>query len=213
MNILAQKTWGLDELGRIKEYLWSSITSDFLPGRVFEFINNHFSGLVRAVMDTGYFCTIGEHAWLAKRADLCLFSGQGRYMGTGLPMAIGASLYDSAVPTIAFLGDGGVGMYPTEAGMAVRNKLPLLIVLMSDNAFGSIRTRAIRDGLTQSPLRFDGRSWTGCFKSLGIPSERAENIKAVSEAITAWNPKNGPAFEKLLLIRINMKPWLRRYAK
>ena len=65
---------------------------------------------------------------------------------------------------------------------------------MSDNAFGSIRTRAIRDGLTQSPLRFDGRSWTGCFKSLGIPSERAENIKAVSEAITAWNPKNGPAF-------------------
>ncbi|MDZ7696610.1 MAG: thiamine pyrophosphate-binding protein [Deltaproteobacteria bacterium] len=198
LDALAQKEWGLDALGRTKEILRSYMTRDFLPGRVFELIQDHFPGGVRAIMDTGYFCTIGEHAWAAQRPDLCLLSGQGRYMGTGLPMAIGASLYDRTLPTIAFLGDGGVGMYLAEAKLAVRNKLPLMIILMSDNAFASIRTRAIKDGLTQSPLLMDGRSWVGCFAAMGISGTKAENIKELSEAMIAWNPENGPAFLEIV---------------
>jgi acetolactate synthase-1/2/3 large subunit len=198
MHALARKAWGIDELTGIKRKLFSYMTEDFLPGQVFELIYKHFAGRARAVLDTGYFCTIGEHAWPAQKAEWCLLSGQGRYMGTGLPMALGASLHDPLVPTIVFLGDGGIGMYPTEVALAVRNRLPLLIVLMSDNAFGSLRTRAIRDSLTQTPLMMDGRSWTGFFNAFGIPGTRAENIEAVSEAITDWNPDSGPAFLEIV---------------
>jgi acetolactate synthase-1/2/3 large subunit len=79
------------------------------------------------------------------------------------------------VPTVLVTGDGGVAMYLAEAKLAAQHKLPLLIVLMTDNAFGSIRTRAIKDGLTQKPLVMDGKSWVGIFDSLGIPGTRAEN--------------------------------------
>jgi thiamine pyrophosphate-dependent acetolactate synthase large subunit-like protein len=91
-------------------------------------------------------------------------------------------------------GDGGVAMYLAEAKLAVHHKLPLLIVLMTDNAFGSIRTRAIKEGLTQKPLTMDGRSWVPVFDSLGIHGTRAENIDAVEDALAAWMPSTGPAF-------------------
>lgn len=196
-DALAEKSWGLVELERIKCRLQSQMVGDFLPGQVFLRIHEHFSGVARVVMDTGYFCTIGEHAWQARKPDWCLMSGQGRYMGTGLPMALGASLHDPSVPTLAFLGDGGVGMYPAEAGIAVRYKLPLLIILMSDNAFGSIRTRAIKDGLTQAPLIMDGERWASVFGAMGIPGVRVENIEEVADAVAAWDPEGGPAFMEI----------------
>jgi acetolactate synthase-1/2/3 large subunit len=115
-------------------------------------------------------------------------------MGTGLPMAIGAALHDPSVPTVMVAGDGGIAMYLAEVKLAVQHKLPLLIVLMTDNAFGSVRTRAIKDGLTQKPLIMDGKSWVPVFEALGIPGTRAENADAVTEALSDWMPSSGPAF-------------------
>jgi acetolactate synthase-1/2/3 large subunit len=194
LDHLSGTAWGLKTLRSTIEKLQARVEDGFLPGAVFAAIDHHFQRRVRMVMDTGYFCTIGEHAWRAASADLCLLSGQGRYMGTGLPMALGAALHDSSLPTVLVAGDGGVAMYLAEAKLAVQHKLPLLIVLMTDNAFGSVRTRAIKDGLTQKPLTMDGKSWVPVFDSLGIPGTRAENINAVRDALAAWMPSSGPAF-------------------
>lgn len=192
--LAAKPAWGIEELQKILMKLQGRMCEQFLPGAVFNAIDRCFKRRVRMVMDTGYFCTIGEHAWRASNTASCLFSGQGRYMGTALPMALGAAIYDDKTPTVAVLGDGGIGMYLAEAKLAVQRKLPLLIVLMTDNAFGSIRTRAIKDHLTQKPLTMDGCSWTPVFESLGIASERAETLAAVDQVLSRWNPTNGPAF-------------------
>lgn len=192
--LAAKPAWGLDELRGILSRLQGRMAEQFLPGAVFHTIAAAFPNPVRMVMDTGYFCTVGEHAWRAPEPAFCLLSGQGRYMGTCLPMAIGAALHDRKVPTVAVLGDGGIGMYLAEVRLAVRHKLPLLVVLMTDNAFGSIRTRALKDQLTQKPLTMSGKSWTPVFESLGLVSERAENLAAVERALQSWKPENGPAF-------------------
>jgi acetolactate synthase I/II/III large subunit len=194
LDHIAGASWGLDELHETLDRLQTRMEVGFLPGAVFAAIDHHFQRRVRMVIDTGYFCTIGEHAWRAASADLCLLSGQGRYMGTGLPMALGAALHDPSPPTVLVTGDGGIAMYLAEAKLAVRHKLPLLIVLMTDNAFGSIRTRAIKDGLTQRPLTMDGKSWVPVFDALGIPATRAEDAGAVADALSDWMPSSGPAF-------------------
>lgn len=194
-EVLASKpAWGIDELRRILTGLHARMAERFLPGAVFGAMARRFERRVRLVMDTGYFCTIGEHAWRASHPSLCLLSGQGRYMGTGIPMALGAALYDRGHPTVAVLGDGGIGMYLAEVKLAVRHKLPLLIVLMTDNAFGSIRTRAINDRLTQKPLTMDGQGWVPTFESFGVPSMRAVSLDAVERALANWNPAGGPAY-------------------
>ncbi len=186
--------WGFDELRVTLDKLRDRMGQKFLPASVFDAIAERLGRRVRMVMDTGNFCTIGEHAWLAPDPMLCLLSGQGRYMGAGLPMALGASLFDPVTPTVAVLGDGGIGMYLSEVKLAVRHNLPLLVVLMTDNGFGSIRIRAIKDGLTQKPLTMDGSSWTSVLESLGIPSVRAESLSAVHLALAKWEASKGPAF-------------------
>ena len=84
-------------------------------------------------------------------------------MGTCLPMALGAAIYDRSVPTIAVVGDGGIGMYLADIKLAVQHKLPILIVLMSDDGFGSIRPRARTSGSSLSLIQTDGKSLGSSF--------------------------------------------------
>jgi acetolactate synthase-1/2/3 large subunit len=195
LALLAKKpAWGLDRLAATLDALLARVRQGFLPGAVFETIERRFDRSARIVLDTGYFCTIGEHAVRARRPDLCLMSAQGRNMGTGLPMALGAALADRTTPTVAVLGDGGTPMFLGEARLAVREKLPLLIVTMTDNAFGSIRTRAIQERLTQKPLTMDCHGFVAAFDGLGIPGTRVDSLPGVEDALGAWEPSLGPAY-------------------
>lgn len=192
---LAGKAWGVDQVGDCVGRMHASLLdSPFLPAQAFAGIAAHFGPAVRMVMDTGYFCTIGEHAWRAPRPDLCLLSGQGRYMGTSLPMGIAAALTDPSLPTVVVVGDGGIGASVGELRIAVERRLPLLVVLMTDGRFGSIRTRALKDKLSESALTMGNPSWQPTLAGMGLPSRIAADADALAAALLAWQPADGPAF-------------------
>lgn len=188
-----KQEWGAKNIKLARENLHARTTEKFLPGVIFDAIANIFNNPC-IVMDTGYFCTIGEHIWKVSTPSSCLLSAQGRYMGTSLPMAIAASIHNPHVPTIACVGDGGIGMYLSDILLAVKLNLPILIILMTDGAFGSIRTRAIKEGLTQKPLLMSQKSWVAIFESLGLSSERCENLNQVIDFLNKWKLINTPAF-------------------
>ena len=194
-DALAQKEWAIPRVqlavGKLRLQMLSGA---FTPAQVYEAVDAHFAGTVRAVFDTGYFCTIGEHAWRARRPDWFLISGQGRYMGTGIPMALGAGFHDNTVPTVAFLGDGGIGTHVGELRLAVQNRLPILFVLMTDGGFGSVRTRAIKENLTQGPLIMREPSWLKIINAMGIPGARTESLADFTSALAAWRWREGPAY-------------------
>jgi len=194
---LGDKSWGVGETRAIQADLTEFMMQGFLPGAALAAIARRFGGAARAVFDTGYFCTIAEHAWQAATPDHCLMSGQGRYMGTAVPMAIGAALQNQDMPTVCVVGDGGIGMWAAELKLAVAQKLPLLVVLMTDGGFGSVRTRALNDGLTQSPLLSAQPSWLGAMDALGLPGEICHSEATFAEALAAWPPANGPAYLEL----------------
>ena len=109
-SALEEKAWGVDEVqGCLKKLRDEKLSHSFLPAKAFHVVERHFQHHCRLVLATGNFCTIGEHVWRVPKPEWYLAAGQGRYMGTGLPLALGGSLYDQDVPTVAFLGDGGVG--------------------------------------------------------------------------------------------------------
>jgi acetolactate synthase-1/2/3 large subunit len=193
--LVAAPPWGQDHLQSILAGLFDAMRSHgFQPPRAFERLGERFDRKARIVLDTGYFCTIGEHAWLSLRAEWCLGSGQGRYMGIGLPTAIAAALHDPAIPTIAVAGDGGIGMFMSELRLAVQHRLPLLVVLMSDGGFGSVRTRAIKEQLVQSSLIMHTPSWLPVMEGLGIPSRSAGTEDELVAALEDWKPSSGPGF-------------------
>lgn len=197
-TILHNKSWGLDLVsGSIEKMRDHLLAGPFMPAQAFYALERQFRHQARLVLDTGHFCTIGEHVWRAPSPDLCLGAGQGRYMGTGLPMAIGAALLDSRVPTIAVLGDGGIGMFVSEVKLAVAQKVPLLIVLMTDGYLGSIRTRALKDGMDQGPVTIIRPSWMEVFESFDMPVGRAKNESDLVALMEGWQPENGPMYMEL----------------
>ena len=169
-------------------------SNQFLPAHVFARVQAHFRHAVRGVFDTGYFCTIAEHAWRAPTASHCLMSGQGRYMGTGIPMGLGAAICDPTLPTAVFVGDGGIGPFVAEAKIAVERRLPVLFCLLTDGRFASLRTRALRDHMTERPLTIAQPSWRSVFEGFGMQAISAADESAVADALTAWAPSQGPAY-------------------
>lgn len=195
---LAQKSWGLDRVdGAISELNAKLFDSDFLPARVYAGIAEHFNHQARLVLDTGNFCTIGEHAWRVPDPALYLAAGQGRYMGVSIPLGIGAGLYDPGIPTIVFTGDGGIGMFIAELKLAVRHRLPLLIVLLSDAFLGTIRGASLNKGYTQQPTAIDRPSWIKAMEGLDVPGRRLINSAELAAALTGWDRK-GPCFFEIL---------------
>jgi acetolactate synthase-1/2/3 large subunit len=153
----------------------------------------HFNGKARLILDTGNFCTIGEHVWQVQRPNLYLASAQGRYMGVGIPLGIGAAFYDPDVPTIVFTGDGGIGMFVSEMKLAVQNKLPLIVALLSDSFLGTIRAASLQKGLSQHPTIIDQPSWLKALEGLGVPGKQIRKIDQLEKNLAEWK-KDGPLF-------------------
>ena len=195
MALLGERSWGIGETRAAQAAMRKAMLArGFLPARCFALLEERFGPALRVVADTGSFCTVAEHAVRAGGPDGYLGSGQGRYMGLGIPMALGAALHDPARPVVLAVGDGGIGMAIGELRLAVDLKLPLLVVLMSDGSYGSIRARALRDGLTQRPLLAPGHVWTPIMAGLGLHATVAGDAPAFERALADWRPGQGPAF-------------------
>ena len=197
-EMLVGKPWGVDDVVSATAALQRYMLDDgFLPAHALRAVATAFPDGVRVVIDTGYFCTIAEHAWQASRADWCLSSGSGRYMGIGLAQAVGAALIDDAVPTVLLTGDGGIGPFFAEARLAAEARRPLAVLHMSDGGYGSVRTRALSANLIQTPLLFAGRGWRAAFDGVGFATARADNEDALASALAGWRPAEAPLFVEL----------------
>jgi acetolactate synthase-1/2/3 large subunit len=195
LDVLQGKSWGLPELSdQIRNIRQHMFEASFMPANVFHKIERYFDHQVRIVLDTGHFCTIGEHACRVLRPEHYLSAGQGRYMGIGLPLSIGASLYDPNIPTVLFSGDGGIGMFISEVKLAVQYKLPLIIVLMSDGYLGSIRIRSISDGITEKPTTIHQPSWYKFFQAMDINFIIAKSESDIEKILSGWSIEKGPLF-------------------
>ncbi len=191
---LAPKSWGRNLIASAFERLNARMSSSsFMPAQVYQVIARHYENEARLVLDTGNFCTIGEHAWQVPRPGLYLAAGQGRYMGVSIPLGIGAALYDPRMPTVVFTGDGGIGMFIAELKLAARHGLPLLIVLMSDAFLGTIRGASISKGYSQQPTAVDQPSWIKAMEGLGVPGQRIKKSEELEAALGNWDRK-GPLY-------------------
>ena len=195
IDLLNLKNQEINHLKLVKSKLEQILNDDFLPGYVFSFLNKFVNE--RIVLDTGYFCTIAEHSIKKNSIYGCILSGQSRYMGTSIPMAIASLIFDPSKPVIAVAGDGGIGMYISELKLVVEKKLPLLLILMSDGTFGSIRTSSIKNNLTQKPLIIKQNSWIKILSSFGFYTSTAYNVNEFELFFKDFNFNNGPTYLEL----------------
>jgi acetolactate synthase-1/2/3 large subunit len=185
---------------RILKEIWVGFDSyieesGWMPGAAFKVLNEqgYSHGMV---LDTGTFCTIGEHIWRASTGRKFVGSSNGRNMGIGIPSALGLSLAFPDLPIFCVLGDGGIRYYNTEVRTFVKRKLPVCFILMTDDCFGSIAQAVDDFRYIGDILKPTNRMWKSSFEAMGVPSFLIENTDDLRKQLNAWD-RASPMFLEL----------------
>jgi acetolactate synthase-1/2/3 large subunit len=114
-------------------------------------------------------------------------------MGGAVPLGIGAKLARPERPLMVATGDGCMLMHGMEVHTAARERVPLVIALMNNRAYGNIYYRASRMGpgperLTDIP----GIDWVAFARSMGAEGERVDRSDDIAAAIGRALDATGP---------------------
>lgn len=195
---VADRAWGMEEVARSHQALARHLdTDEVLPAPMYARLRNIAEA--RLVTDSGNFTIVAEHVWTTSAPCEFVGSSNGRFMGAALPQAIGVALQDPTRPVVCSVGDGGLPPFLAEIRIAVERKLPVLIVLMTDGHFGSMRGRVLERGFTEVGVRIASPSWERAVAGMGCPSVRATTLRAFDDALGQWYPSSGPLFVEAVM--------------
>jgi len=114
-------------------------------------------------------------------------------MGGAIPLGIGAKLARPERPLMVATGDGCMLMHGMEVHTAAREKVPMVIAVMNNQAYGNIYYRASKMGPGPQHLTdIHGIDWVAFARSMGGDGERvvrpAEIAPALGRALGASGP-------------------------
>jgi len=134
-----------------------------LTGHILKVCNEFFDEEAIFVMDGGNTTLWDIHYHIARRQRSVLYSMHYGHLGTGLPYAIGAKLADPERAVYCVTGDSAFGFNIQELETAVRNQLPVIIIVAVDGAYGMEKSAQLRQfgreadwfGHDHAPVRYD----------------------------------------------------------
>ena len=121
-------------------YMTASSGRGVNPGQMVMMVNQFFDRDAVTVLDGGNTVLWGVAFNPILQADSFLYSVQMGYLGTGLPMAIGAKLAAPQRPVYCITGDGALGFHIMELETALRAGAPVVVVVAVDDAWGMEKT-------------------------------------------------------------------------
>ena len=134
-----------------------------LTGQILNVCNTFFNEDDIFVMDGGNTTLWDIHYHKARTQRSVIYSMNYGHLGTGLPYAIGAKLARPEKAVYCVTGDSAFGFNIQELETAVRNQLPVIIIVAVDGAYGMEKTAQLRQfgreadwfGHDHAPVRYD----------------------------------------------------------
>ncbi|MGH3757573.1 thiamine pyrophosphate-binding protein [Actinophytocola sp.] len=135
------------------------------------------------VVDGGHFCGFPAMYLRASAPTDFLFTLGFGAIGMAVGTAVGASIAAPGRCTVAIVGDGGLMMSLGDLDTAARYRLPLIVVVLNDNAYGA-EVHALRHaGLPSGIAEFDNPSFTGLARALGLSAGRAADLDEIGRLV------------------------------
>ena len=166
-----------------------------LTGQILKICNDFFTEDAIFVMDGGNTTLWDIHYHVARTPRSVIYSMNYGHLGTGLPYALGAKLAFPQRPVYCVTGDSAFGFNVQELETAVRNKLPVVIIVAVDGAYGMEKSAQSRQfgreadwfGHDHAPVRYDQVGTAmGCH---GEYVETAAELRpALERAVTSGKP-------------------------
>ncbi|PWT85911.1 MAG: hypothetical protein C5B56_13290 [Proteobacteria bacterium] len=150
--------------------------------------------------ENGIFVTeltqLGYVSWLsfpAYRPRTFLSPGYQGTLGWGLPTAMGAKVARPDAPVVAVSGDGGFMFNVQELATAVQHRIPVVIVLVNDGAYGNVRRIQVEDFgnrvIASDLANPDFQKLTESFGALALRATSPEALRgALRKAFAAGVP-------------------------
>jgi len=150
-------------------------------------------------------CDVGAHThligqkWPTPGTGLQIMSNGWSSMGFGLPAAIAAKLCRPDTPVCTVVGDGGFLMTVGELATAVREKLPIVILVFTDNDLALIRIKQEKKAnpIYGTPVRTEGT--IGGPSLFGVPVVTVADPEALRAALIDGFAADGPVIVEALL--------------
>jgi len=150
-------------------------------------------------------CDVGAHThligqvWRTPEPGLQIMTNGWSTMGFGIPAAIGAKLSRPDQPVCAVVGDGGFLMTAGELATAVRYKIPLVILLLTDNDLALIRIKQEKKGnpIYGTPVR--ERGTIGGSSIFGVPVISVSDAEALRAALVDAFAADGPVLVEAIV--------------
>lgn len=148
-------------------------------------------------------------AWDVFAPRTYITSGFQGNLGYGFMTSLGVKVGRPDVPVVSVTGDGGFMYGSSELSTAVKEQIPLIVLLFNNNAYGNVR----RDQQTN----FAGRTIASDFanpdfetlaKAYGVNYLRAEDGPGIAAAVKAAIPNKGPTLIEVPVdLATEVNPW------
>jgi len=126
-------------------------------------------------LDNGIYKIWFARNYPAHKPNTLLLDNALASMGAGLPSAMAARMSAPDVPVMAVCGDGGFMMNAQELETAVRLRLHLLVLVLTDQAYGMIRWKQQHMGFADYAMAFGNPDFVAFAEAHGAHGHRAES--------------------------------------
>ncbi len=179
---LPRSGWPADELARFRERALTA--SGGYPEPLLLDLDDRapaaFFGALRAalpregilVTDSGHHQLIARRHYVAASPRSLIAPSDFQAMGFGLPAAIGAAIAAPARPVVALVGDGGLAVSGLELITAVRERVPLTVIVLKDGHFQLIRLQQLGESGREHGTRLGDIDVASLAAAVGARHER-----------------------------------------
>jgi acetolactate synthase-1/2/3 large subunit len=106
-------------------------------------------------------------------------------MGFALGAAMGAKLAEPGRTVVSVCGDGGFLMYAGDLATLARLDLPIIQIVMVDNAMTQVKSRQLQRGYSTQATDFQTIDYCAVANSLGVAAARANTVDSFRAAVGA----------------------------
>lgn len=198
---LTEKLGKLDKdfsfFGRVRDEVNLHVTKYFkdtrfpmLPQTLVSLLRDHLDDEDIVTLDNGVYKIWFARNYECYAPNTLLLDNALATMGAGLPSAMAAKQINPNRKVVSVNGDGGFMMNSQELETAVRMGLDLVVIVLTDNAYGMIKWKQEGVGFDEFGLDFNNPDFVQYANSFGATGHRAESHDNFVEILsTALNGK------------------------
>lgn len=134
-------------------------------------------------LDNGIYKLWFSRLYKTYRPDTFILDNALATMGAGLPAAIAAKMLNPDRNVLAVVGDGGFMMNSQELETAARYAIPVVVLILNDNAFGFIKWKQMSRGFGSFGLDYTNPDFVRYAESYGAAGMKVNRGDALSDVL------------------------------